>query len=275
MEVRQHSNIRAPGFALICVTDCKNDLFYANLKQNACEETGIKFYMEQLSESTTTEQLINTIQKYNELSYIDGLFLQLPIPCHIDQIRSRQSISLDKDIDGLTLPSLGQLSLLESSFQTYNYPCIALAVYELLSHFQADLPHSHIVILGTNDLCRQILLLLLKHGATQISLYSPSTPNLPHLTRQAQIVIVNISSPEYITSEHISPNTLVVDLGQNLIEDGTAKRGWRVKGDVNRESLLEVTKWVNPVPGIMGPLTIAMLLRNTLERSKMSQKSKM
>jgi 5,10-methylene-tetrahydrofolate dehydrogenase/methenyl tetrahydrofolate cyclohydrolase len=258
-------NSRCPGFGMILVGSRDNDQLYAKLKQQACEEVGIAFYLEHLNENTTTEQLLQTIEKLNQQDFIDGIFLQFPLPPQINKTKVTQAIAIEKDIDGLNFAALGYLSM-DDSASYYAYPAMAIAVMEILYWLKTDITNSNVLVLGNNELGRHIGLLFLKSQCRCVSICDPTQENLPLLLQQAHVIVVNIATARFLTGQYIRADSIIIDLGQNVVVDPASKRGWKVQGDVDTNSVKAVTPFVTPVPGGIGPIIIGMLLRNTYHR---------
>jgi methylenetetrahydrofolate dehydrogenase (NADP+) / methenyltetrahydrofolate cyclohydrolase len=252
---------RKPGLAVLLVGDDPASQFYVQRKRDACHEIGINSFQTILEANITKEKLIEEIEKYNLDDNVDGILLQLPLPKTLEAQTQEiiDHINPAKDVDGLTSYNLGQL--LVRSAQTI-YPCTPKACIELLKHQEVILKGKKILVIGRSTLVGMPLALILNQYDATVTMAHSKTLNLKKEVSQADIVIAAIGVPEFIEGSWLKPNAVVIDVGINAILKNSSKR---LVGDVEFKSALNVASLITPVPGGVGPMTVAMLLSNTVE----------
>ena len=260
-----------PSLAVILVGTRKDSQTYVNAKTKACKECGIVPHQYNLEESTTQEQLLELVQKLNNDSSIHGILIQLPLPSHCNSTELIATLSPSKDVDGLTSMNAGDLLRCGSS--AHLIACTPLGCMELLKHYNISIEGKYAVVVGRSDLVgKPIAQLLLSQNAT-VTICHSKTKNLPAILQQADIVIAAIGKPEYVRGEWVKPDCVIVDVGINAKPDESKKLGYRLVGDVAfDECVKQGVSAISPVPGGVGPMTVAMLMKNTLKAWKRQTK---
>ncbi len=246
--------VRAPGLAVIIVGNNPASKIYVGNKKKACEFSGITSYEYALEENTSENELLSLIDGLNKNPDIDGILCQLPLPGHIDENKVIDKISPEKDVDGFSPVNTGNLMAGKHCFA----PCTPAGVVEMLKHENIEISGKHCVIVGRSNIVgKPAALLMLQENAT-VTVCHSRTKNLKETVKQADIVIAAIGKPGFITADMIKEGAVVVDVGINRLESG------KVTGDVDFEAVKEIASAITPVPGGVGPMTIAMLMKNTL-----------
>ncbi|MFO8036378.1 MAG: bifunctional methylenetetrahydrofolate dehydrogenase/methenyltetrahydrofolate cyclohydrolase FolD [Anaerolineales bacterium] len=255
-----------PGLATVLVGQDPASQVYVRMKHKACEEAGIRSIGHELPETATQEEVENLVKKLNEDPEVHGILVQLPLPNGLDDERILRTISIDKDVDGFHPLNIGRLA--QKGREPKFVPATPFGVIHLLKHEGVELEGADAVVLGRSNIVgRPAALLLLKENAT-VTICHSRTRNLSEKCRQADILIAAVGRPEMVKGDWIKPGAAVIDVGVNRVDDDTAKRGYRLVGDVDYEEAKEVAGYLTPVPGGVGPMTIAMLLRNTVRAAK-------
>jgi methylenetetrahydrofolate dehydrogenase (NADP+)/methenyltetrahydrofolate cyclohydrolase len=252
---------RKPGLAVIIVGDDKASHYYVGSKQKACSEVGIESFKTELGSQASKEELIKVITSYNQNETVDGILLQLPLP---DSLRSMtqeiiDTISADKDVDGLTTFNLGKLV---SKSPDAIEPCTPKGCMELLKRYNINPSGKKALVLGRSTLVGKPIALLLNNANATVTMAHSRTENMSTELKEADIIIAAIGQAEFINGDSIKQNAVVIDVGINAIE----RDGKRVLvGDVEFVSAKNNASFITPVPGGVGPMTVAMLLQNTYE----------
>lgn len=244
-----------PGLAVVLVGDDPASQVYVRNKIKACAETGIASIEHRLPSDTSEEALLELIARLNRDTSVDGILVQLPVPDHINPERVIQAIDPSKDVDGFHPTNVGNLVIGRQGF----LPCTPYGVMKMIESTGYDLNGKHAVIVGRSNIVGkpQALLLLAKNATVTVA--HSRTRNLADITRQADVLVAAVGKPKLIGAEMIKPGAMVLDVGINRDENGA------LCGDVDTEAVMPVAGWVSPVPGGVGPMTIAMLLSNTVE----------
>jgi methylenetetrahydrofolate dehydrogenase (NADP+)/methenyltetrahydrofolate cyclohydrolase len=254
-----------PGLAFILVGDNPASQVYVNMKGKACEELGFYSVTIKLPAQTTEDELIEKIKALNNDSKIHGILVQLPLPTHIDEQKVLQAIDPIKDVDGFHPVNVGKLVI---GLDTY-LPCTPAGIQELLKRSDINPSGKHVVVVGRSNIVGKpianILLQKRDWANATVTVCHTGTRDISYFTRQADILIVAMGKPEFIRGDMIKPGAVVIDVGVNRIDDPNAEKGYRIVGDVHFESAFEVAGAITPVPGGVGPMTIAMLMKNTLQ----------
>jgi len=257
-----------PGLGVILVGDNPASKSYVTAKQKACAEAEMYSEDNHLPASTSQEELIAHIKRLNDDPRIHGILLQLPLPPHLDESSAIMAISPEKDVDGFHPINVGKMVIGEKTF----LPCTPHGVVKLLEKIGAKVPGSHVVVVGRSNIVGKpvaILLMQKKENANAtVTVCHTGTKNMSYFTKQADILIVAAGKPNTITADMIKEGAIVIDVGVNRIEDKTKKTGFRLVGDVDFDSVSHKASWITPVPGGVGPMTITMLLYNTLESAR-------
>jgi methylenetetrahydrofolate dehydrogenase (NADP+)/methenyltetrahydrofolate cyclohydrolase len=260
-----------PGLAVILVGEDPASQVYVRSKGKACEEAGMTSVTHRLPDTTTQDELLRLIEQVNADPAIHGLLVQLPLPKHINTDLVLRRVSPDKDVDGFHPVNVGKLVLGDP---TGFRPATPYGVQQMLVRSGIETKGANAVILGRSTIVgRPMAGLLLKDGpggnATVTVCHSRSR-DLPAITRNADILIAAIGKPRFVTGDMIKPGAVVIDVGINRVNDQAAAKGYRLVGDVDFEAAKDIASAITPVPGGVGPMTIAMLLVNTLQAARMS-----
>jgi len=252
--LRTKQEKRPPGIAVILVGSDPASEVYVGHKRRACKETGIYSRSYDLPSETTQHELVTLIQELNDDRDIDGILVQLPLPEHLDASLVIEQIHPDKDVDGFHPVNVGRLALRIPSLR----PCTPFGIIRLLESIGETFYGRHAVIVGASNIVgRPMMLELLLAGST-VTICHRFTKNTPELINQADIVVVAVGNPGFVKGEWIKEGATVIDVGINRLEDGS------LAGDVEYDKASEKAEWITPVPGGVGPMTVAMLMKNTL-----------
>ncbi|HWL12691.1 MAG TPA: bifunctional methylenetetrahydrofolate dehydrogenase/methenyltetrahydrofolate cyclohydrolase FolD [Ureibacillus sp.] len=247
-----------PGLAVILVGNNPASQTYVRNKQKSCEAIGIYSELIELPEDVSEEDLLEQIRSLNNRESIHGILVQLPLPGHINEDKVIATISPEKDVDGFSPVSVGKMMLGQ---QTY-LPCTPFGVMKLLEYTGVDIAGKHAVIVGRSHIVGKPMgQLLLQKDATVTYTHS-KTPDLPSITRQADILVAAVGRPNFITKEHVKPGAVVIDVGINRDENN------KLIGDVHFAEVEQLASHITPVPGGVGPMTITMLLFNTVQAAQ-------
>ncbi|RMH31423.1 MAG: bifunctional methylenetetrahydrofolate dehydrogenase/methenyltetrahydrofolate cyclohydrolase FolD [Nitrospirae bacterium] len=247
-----------PGLAAILVGDDPASAIYVRNKKMACDKAGLVAHEHRLSANTTQEELLALIQKINADPAIHGILVQLPLPPHIDNRVVLEAIAPHKDVDGFHPYNMGRLVEGDPVF----VPCTPKGIMAMLDAIESSIEGAQAVVLGRSTIVGKPMALLLLHRHATVTICHSRTRDLSSVCRQADIVIAAIGKPHFITAEMIKKGAIVIDVGINRLDDGA------LVGDVDFESVKTQAGWLSPVPGGVGPMTIAMLLQNTLESAQ-------
>jgi methylenetetrahydrofolate dehydrogenase (NADP+)/methenyltetrahydrofolate cyclohydrolase len=258
IKARNQQGLRAPGLAVILVGKDHASEIYVRNKRQACESVGIKSVYQQMPETISETDLIKLIQNLNQDDTIDGILLQLPLPKHINSEKVLDGIDPKKDVDGFHAYNIGRLAQRRPLLRS----CTPQGIMTLLDSIKARYKNQHAVIVGASNVVgRPMALELLLAGCT-ITICHRFTEDLGYFVQQADILVAAAGKPGIIKGEWIKPGAIVIDVGINRLADGT------ITGDVEFDTASERASWITPVPGGVGPMTVATLLRNTLEAAK-------
>lgn len=267
-EVRQMTaeGKRPPHLAAVIVGNDGASQTYVASKEKSSHEVGFTSSVYRMSEKTTEKQLLESIEFLNNDPDIDGFIVQLPLPAQINEQHIINAISPDKDVDGFTPINIGRMVLGEDCF----VPATPMGICTLLQRYGIETSGKHCVVVGRSNIVGTPVsnLLSRKGFDCTVTMCHSKTRNLAELTRQADILVVAIGKPEFITADMVKPDAVVVDVGIHRIPDNTKKTGYRIIGDVKHSEVDSKCSWVTPVPGGVGPLTIVSLLQNTLKAYK-------
>lgn len=255
-----------PCLAVILVGNNPASVSYVSGKRKALAEAGMEDRSIELPESTTEQEILSLIQKLNEDKTVHGILVQLPLPSHIDEKKVTNSISPEKDVDGFHPVNVGKLVTGEKGF----LPCTPNGITVLLKKMNIETSGKNIVVVGRSNIVGKpmALLMLRKEFNSTVTICHTGTKNLSDYTKKADILIVASGRPNTVTADMIKEGAAVIDVGVNRIPDSTKKSGFRLCGDVDFEGAKEVAGFITPVPGGVGPMTIAMLIFNTLESAE-------
>ena len=255
---------RVPHLAAVLVGNDGASLTYVGSKVKACEQVGFESTLVKLPANISEEALLQEIEKLNANPEIDGYIVQLPLPKHIDEQKILLAIDPTKDVDGFHPANFGRMALDMEAF----IPATPFGIMELLKRYEVPTKGKHVVVVGRSHIVgRPISILLSQKGAqgnATVTLTHSHTPNLAELTRQADIVVMALGIPEFLKGNMVKEGVTVIDVGITRLKDDSNPKGYRIVGDVAFNEVKEKASYITPVPGGVGPMTIAMLLRNTL-----------
>jgi methylenetetrahydrofolate dehydrogenase (NADP+)/methenyltetrahydrofolate cyclohydrolase len=247
-----------PGLAVVLVGDNPASQVYVRNKERACTEVGMYSEVHRLPESTTQDELLRLIARLGEDDRIHGILVQLPLPGHIDEKAVIAAIPPHKDVDGFHPVSVGNMVIGDECL----LPCTPAGIIELIKREGLELAGKHAVVVGRSNIVgKPVAMLLLQENAT-VTICHSRTKDLASVTKQADVLVVAIGRPNMIKREHVKPGAVVIDVGVNRLPNG------KLAGDVDFEDVKEVAGYITPVPGGVGPMTITMLLMNTLQSAK-------
>lgn len=258
----------SPCLAVVLVGENPASISYVTAKEKALEEAGMEGRDIRLSADTTEAELLDLIDKLNKDSTVHGILVQLPLPKHIDEDKIIMAISPEKDVDGFHPVNVGNMMIGRRSY----LPCTPHGVLVLLKTMNIETAGKHAVIVGRSNIVGKPLSVLLvrkEYNAT-VTICHTGTKDLASVTKQADILIAAAGSPKMITADMVKPGATVIDVGVNRIPDETKKSGFRLCGDVDFDEVKEVASYITPVPRGVGPMTIAMLMMNTVEAARRS-----
>ncbi len=257
---------KVPGLAVILVGDNPASVSYVTAKEKACHEAGMLSREIRLPESTTEEELLAQIRELNSDPVIHGILVQLPVPRHIREKAVIDAIAPEKDVDGFTPVNVGRMMIGEPCY----LPCTPHGIIKLIEFAGMNLAGKHAVVIGRSNIVGKPVAALLARKETNatVTLCHTGTPDIASFTRQADVVVVATGKPNTLTGDMLKPGAVVIDVGVNRIPDATKPKGFRLVGDADFASCDAVAGAITPVPGGVGPMTITMLLWNTLESAK-------
>ena len=266
VEVCRQTVNAVPGLTVIIVGQDPASEVYVRNKAKSCKEIGMNSEVIELPEETSQKKLLSIIETLNKDPEVHGILVQQPLPARIDEYAVTMAISPSKDVDGFHPENVGQMVLgnLDKCFIS----CTPYGILELLSRYTIETKGKHCVVVGRSNIVGKpmanLMLQKLRETNCTVTVCHSATRNMPALTRQADILVAAIGRANFITKEMVKPGAVVIDVGINRIEDASRKSGYRLVGDVDYEQVSELASAITPVPGGVGPMTIAMLLKNTL-----------
>lgn len=257
-----------PGLGVILVGDDPASRSYVTAKEKACHEIGIFSDDNRLPATTSQKDLMALIQKMNADQRINGILVQLPLPKHLNESDVLLAINPDKDVDGFHPMNVGRMVVGEKAF----LPCTPHGVVQMLARSGVQIEGAHVVIVGRSNIVGKPLANMLmakgKSANATVTVCHTKTKDIAYFTRQADIVIAAAGRPNTVTADMIREGAVVIDVGVNRVEDATRKQGFRLVGDVDFDACMKKARMITPVPGGVGPMTITMLLYNTVESAK-------
>ncbi|NEO30296.1 MAG: bifunctional methylenetetrahydrofolate dehydrogenase/methenyltetrahydrofolate cyclohydrolase FolD [Symploca sp. SIO3C6] len=249
---------RPPGLAVLMVGDNQASAVYVRNKERACSKVGITSFGRHFPTNTSQAELEQTIDALNQDQRVDGILIQLPLPEHLDAVSLLKQIDPDKDVDGLHPVNMGRLIRGEPGLRS----CTPAGVMRLLQEYSIDLQGKQAVVIGRSILVGKPLALMLLEANATVTIAHSRSQFLEDITRRADILIAAVGRPQLIKANMVKPQAVVIDVGINRISDQQGQS--RLVGDVDFESVREIAQYITPVPGGIGPMTVAMLLHNTL-----------
>lgn len=255
-----------PGLAVVLVGEDPASVSYVTAKERACAEVGMRSVEVRLPESVAEDKLVAEIARLNADPEVDGVLVQLPLPKGIDTKRIIEAISPEKDVDGFTPVNIGRMMIGDKCF----LPCTPHGIVKLIEFAGMDLKGRHVVVIGRSNIVGRPLsvLLSMKGVDATVTLCHTATRDIAAFTRAADAVVVAAGRPNTLTGDMIRKGAVVIDVGVNRVPDATSARGYRLVGDADFESCSRVASAITPVPGGVGPMTITMLLWNTLAAAR-------
>lgn len=254
---------KVPGLVTILVGDNPASQSYVTMKGKACEQLGMFSILEKYNSDMTESELLNLVEKYNNDERIHGILVQLPLPKHINEDKIIEAINPAKDVDGFHPINMGNLVIGKDAF----YPCTPYGILELIKRYKIETKGKHCVVVGRSNIVGKPIanmMLQKKEGANcVVTVCHSAAKDLSKYTKDADILIAAIGSPNFITGDMVKEGVVVIDVGINRVEEKTAKKGYKLVGDVDFETVAEKSAFFTPVPGGVGPMTIAMLMKNT------------
>ena len=268
-EIQQKHGI-TPGLAAVLVGEDPASAIYVRNKRRACDEVGMVSDTFLLPANANNEQVLKTIQELNENKRFHGILVQLPLPPQVDELAIIESINPAKDVDGLHPINVGKLVQGRADF----VPGTPFGIQQILMRNGHDPSGANVVVCGRSDIVgKPMAVLLMQRGDganATVTVCHTRTKNMAEITRQADIIVAAIGQPDSITADMVKDGAVVIDVGINRVDDDSRKRGYRLVGDVDYEAVAEKASAITPVPGGVGPMTIAMLLVNTLTAARIS-----
>ena len=254
---------RPPHLAAVIVGNDGASLTYVGSKVRACKAVGFDSTLINLAESTTEDELLEKVNELNNDEQIDGYIVQLPLPKHIDSQKILMAVNADKDVDGFHPTNFGKMALSLPTFIS----ATPFGIIELLKRYNVDTYGKHTVVIGRSDIVGRPISILMSQksnpGNSTVTLAHSRTKNIEELTRQADIVISALGLPNFVNADMVKEGVVIVDVGITRVADNSTK-GYKIVGDVDYENVSKKSSYITPVPGGVGPMTIAMLLKNTL-----------
>jgi len=278
-EIRDEARISAtalkqvgiePCLAAVLVGEDPASKAYVGNKRRACEEVGIESRLITPSADITENELLALVDSLNDDDEIHGILVQLPLPGHIDEDRVIERINPDKDVDGFHPTNVGRLVIGLDTLK----PCTPAGIPELIVRSGLAVSGKHVVIIGRSNIvgkpAMNILVQKAANANATVTVCHSGTPDLPAITRLGDILIAAIGRANYVTADMVKPGATIIDVGINRVDDAEAKRGYRLVGDVDYDAVKEVAGAITPVPGGVGPMTVAMLMGNTVKAARMA-----
>ena len=262
---RKEKGLKIPHLAAVIVGNDGASMTYVNSKVKSCQQIGFNSTLIELPEDTTEEQLLHEIDALNKDADIDGFIVQLPLPKQIDEQKVLMAVDPDKDVDGFHPVNVGKMTLDLPAF----LPATPAGIMELLERYEIETSGKNVVVIGRSHIVGRPMSILLsqkrKVGNATVTITHSRTKDLASITREADIVVAALGMAEFLTGDMVKDGVTIIDVGITRVPDATKKRGYRLAGDVHFESVSKKASYITPVPGGVGPMTIAMLLKNTLK----------
>jgi len=266
VEAMVKQGLPRPGLAAVLVGENPASQQYVKMKRKTCEKNGLESYGYELPKTASQAEVEALVKELNADPKVNGILVQLPLPDHLDDEKILNSISIEKDVDGFHPINIGRLA--QKGREPLFVPCTPDGCIYLIDQTGFQLKGSNAVVLGRSNIVGMpVALLLVKRDATVTICHSRSK-DLPSICRSADVLIAAVGRPEMVKANWIKPGAVVIDVGTNRIDDPSLEKGYRLAGDVDFNAAKEVAGWISPYPGGVGPMTITMLLRNTVRAAK-------
>ena len=264
---------KVPHLAAVIVGSNGASLTYVGSKVKSCQQIGFESTLVALPEETTQEQLLAKIKELNEDDDLDGYIVQLPLPKHIDEQKILMAIDPDKDVDGFHPANFGKMALDMETF----LPATPYGIMELLERYKVETAGKHTVVIGRSHIVGRPMSILMSRkgypGDSTVTLTHSRTKNIEEFTKNADIIITALGVPNYLKADMVKDGVVVIDVGITRVDDASSPKGYKITGDVDFDGVSKKASFITPVPGGIGPMTIAMLLKNTLLARNMKKNS--
>jgi methylenetetrahydrofolate dehydrogenase (NADP+)/methenyltetrahydrofolate cyclohydrolase len=265
---RIENGSKKPHLAAILVGNNGASETYVGAKVKACQRVGFESSLIRFDENISEQELLAEVQKINDNDQIDGLIVQLPLPSHINEMKVTETILPSKDVDGFHPQNIGKMALNLPTF----LPATPAGILELISRYDIETSGKHCVVIGRSHIVGSPMSILMARnnnpGNCTVTLTHSRTKNLNEICKTADILIVALGKAEFVTKEMVKEGACIIDVGITRVKSEKTKSGWKLKGDVNYHDVASKCSFITPVPGGVGPMTIAMLLKNTLLASQ-------
>jgi len=262
---------KVPHLAAVIVGSDGASLTYVGSKVRACERVGFESTLVSLPETTSEDELLSKVAELNNDDSIDGYIVQLPLPKHIDEQKVLMAVDPNKDVDGFHPVNVGKMTLDLPSF----LPATPYGIMEMLERYEVETSGKNVVIIGRSHIVGRPMSILMsqkrKSGNATVTIAHSRTQNLSEITKEADIIVAALGISEFLTGDMVKDGVVIIDVGITRVPDDSKERGYRIAGDVHFGSVSQKASFITPVPGGVGPMTIAMLLKNTLQARKQSQ----
>jgi len=272
VDSRKKNNQKIPHLAAVLVGNDGGSMTYVNAKVKACDQIGFKSSLIQYDDTVTEDELLRKVDELNKDPEIDGFIVQLPLPKHINELKVTEAIDPKKDVDGFHPVNLGNMVLSLPGF----LPATPAGIMELLKRNNIETSGKNCVVIGRSNIVGTPISIMLSRnsnpGNCTVTLAHSRTQNLKEVVLNADIIIAAIGRPGFVTAEMVKEGAVVVDVGTTRVPDASKKSGWALKGDVNFEEVAPKCAYITPVPGGVGPMTIASLMINTLRAMELNDK---
>ena len=270
VSARKDNGLKVPHLAAVLVGNDGASLTYVGSKVRSCEQVGFKSTLIRLEDSISQEALLSKIKVLNSDMTLDGYIVQLPLPKHIDEEKILMAIDPNKDVDGFHPANFGRMALDMESF----IPATPFGIMEMLKRYRLDISGKHCVVIGRSHIVGRPISILMSQkgnpGNATVTLAHSRTNNLEKLTQKADIIISALGIPEFLKGDMVKEGVIIIDVGITRVADENHPKGYVIKGDVDFKDVALKSSYITPVPGGVGPMTIAMLLKNTLQAYKLS-----
>jgi len=265
-EIKRRNWVGKIGLAVIIIGGRKDSTVYVRKKMEACEKVGIKSYKIELNTTVTNDMVCREIEKLNNDDNVHGILIQLPIPQHLNEEKILRKINFLKDVDGFHANNMGYLAM--ERREPLFIPCTPLGCLELLKEYNIEIEGKEVVVIGKSNIVGLPMSLIMMKEMATVTVCHIKTKNIEEHTRRADILIVGVGKAHLVKKDWVKEGAVVIDIGINVLKDETRKRGYRLVGDVDYENVKSVASYITPVPGGVGPMTVCMLIKNTLKSYK-------
>lgn len=270
VDARIQAGESVPGLATVLVGENPASQVYVRSKHKACQEAGINSFAYELPAGASQAEVEELVKRLNDDKNVNGILVQLPLPTGLDEEKVLNLVRLEKDVDGFHPLNIGRLA--QKGRDPLFIPCTPAGIMYLIEKVSPKIDGKNAVVLGRSNIVGMPVALLLVRANATVTICHSRTKDLPGVIRQADILVAAVGRAEMVKGDWVKPGAVVIDVGINRVDDPSAKRGYRLAGDVDFEQVKEVAGFITPVPGGVGPMTIAMLLMNTLRAAELGDK---